>query len=182
MDKKPEPTTRAALLDAAGRLVRQHGASALTLDAVAREAGVSKGGLLYHFPSKEALITAMIKALGTRMLSEVAAIAARQQIDKAPLTHAIITHTERSIGHADKLPVALIAALAGQPDLLEPARQMVRDRFSSLREEGVAFEIAAIANLAADGLWFMELLDIEPFTAAERTRLFQALRELVDGA
>ena len=39
------------------------GISGLTLEAVAREAGVSKGGLLYHFPSKEALISGMIGRL-----------------------------------------------------------------------------------------------------------------------
>ena len=48
------------LLDAAERLVSEVGAGHLTLEAVARAAGVSKGGLLYHFPSKEALLQAMI--------------------------------------------------------------------------------------------------------------------------
>ena len=41
--------TRKRLLDAAAAVVRRDGAGALTLDAVAAEAGVSKGGLLYHF-------------------------------------------------------------------------------------------------------------------------------------
>ena len=36
------------------------GAVHLTLDAVAERAGVSKGGLLYHFPSKESLLQAMV--------------------------------------------------------------------------------------------------------------------------
>jgi AcrR family transcriptional regulator len=35
----------------------------MTLEAVAREADVSKGGLLYHFPSKEALISGMVRRL-----------------------------------------------------------------------------------------------------------------------
>ena len=53
--------TRQRLIEAALRITSQHGASALTLDAVAREAGVSKGGLLHHFPNKEALIEAPIQ-------------------------------------------------------------------------------------------------------------------------
>ena len=36
------------------------GVAKLTLEAVAKEAGVSKGGLLYHFSNKEALIEGMI--------------------------------------------------------------------------------------------------------------------------
>ena len=47
----PRPSARARLLDAAVAVVRRDGAQALTLDAVAAEAGVSKGGLLYHFRS-----------------------------------------------------------------------------------------------------------------------------------
>ncbi|MQY03156.1 TetR/AcrR family transcriptional regulator [Actinomadura macrotermitis] len=49
-----------ALLDAAESLLFEHGTQALTLAAVADRAGVSKGGLLYHFPTKEALVTAMV--------------------------------------------------------------------------------------------------------------------------
>jgi AcrR family transcriptional regulator len=37
----------------------------LTLDEVAKTAGVSKGGLLYHYPSKEALLTAIVERLQT---------------------------------------------------------------------------------------------------------------------
>ncbi|HZB75928.1 MAG TPA: TetR family transcriptional regulator, partial [Solirubrobacteraceae bacterium] len=43
------PSRREALLDAAIRVIRRDGAQKLTLDAVAAEAGVSKGGILYHF-------------------------------------------------------------------------------------------------------------------------------------
>ncbi len=43
---------RSALLDAAERVVLRDGAGQLTMDAVAAEAGVSKGGVLYAFPSK----------------------------------------------------------------------------------------------------------------------------------
>lgn len=37
------------------------GIAALSLNAVAREAGVSKGGLLHHFPNKQALIFALVR-------------------------------------------------------------------------------------------------------------------------
>ena len=53
--------TRNRLLDAAGTVVHRDGAQALTLDAVAKEASVSKGGLLYHFKSKNDLVQAMVE-------------------------------------------------------------------------------------------------------------------------
>ena len=52
--------TKSNLLQAARTVVAAQGSRALTLEAVALEAGVSKGGLLYHFPSKKALIAGMV--------------------------------------------------------------------------------------------------------------------------
>src|ERR1700722_665718 len=51
---------REVLLDAAERVAIRLGAAHLTLDAVAKEAKVGKGGLIYHFPSKKALFEAML--------------------------------------------------------------------------------------------------------------------------
>ena len=44
------------VLDAAERVVGRDGAANLTVDAVAREAGVSKASVLYDYKSKQALI------------------------------------------------------------------------------------------------------------------------------
>jgi AcrR family transcriptional regulator len=40
--------------------VKRDGLAHLAIEAVAREAGFSKGGVLYHFPTKESLIEGMI--------------------------------------------------------------------------------------------------------------------------
>ncbi|MBR2077249.1 MAG: TetR/AcrR family transcriptional regulator, partial [Exiguobacterium sp.] len=55
--------TKQKLLDAATDIIMNHGVHQLTLDEVVKTAGVSKGGLLYHYPSKEALMTAMVERL-----------------------------------------------------------------------------------------------------------------------
>lgn len=57
-------TTRARLLDAFQAILLERGDRAATLDAVAVEAGVSKGGLIYHFPSRDALIAGFIERAG----------------------------------------------------------------------------------------------------------------------
>jgi AcrR family transcriptional regulator len=57
--------TRRALLDAAARSVVTHGAG-VRLDVVAREAGVSKGGLMHHFRSKDDLMAALADDLFDR--------------------------------------------------------------------------------------------------------------------
>ncbi len=52
--------TRRALLDAATATIRARG-TRVTLAAVADAAGVTKGGLLHHFPNRDALFTAVAR-------------------------------------------------------------------------------------------------------------------------
>ena len=57
------PNSKDIILDAAEAIVCESGAAHMTLDAVAERAKVSKGGLIYNFPTKEALLQAMIGRL-----------------------------------------------------------------------------------------------------------------------
>ena len=51
---------RAKLLDAAARLVAEHGAAAVTMDALARAAGVGKGTVFRRFGSRTGLMRALL--------------------------------------------------------------------------------------------------------------------------
>ena len=53
--------TRAALLDAAWRLLEEHGPAAATMTAVADAAGISRRGLYLHFASRAELLTALVQ-------------------------------------------------------------------------------------------------------------------------
>lgn len=53
-------STRERILLGANVVALRDGIQNLTLEAVAEEAGLSKGGLLYHFPSKEALVAGLV--------------------------------------------------------------------------------------------------------------------------
>ena len=52
-------TTRKTILEHAGRLSVSLG-EVPSLNALAKAAGISKGGLMHHFPSRDALLTAMV--------------------------------------------------------------------------------------------------------------------------
>lgn len=67
-------TARDRVLDALETLLIDAGPAAATLDAVAASAQVSKGGLLYHFPSKEALVTGLLERLRQRGLEDAQAM------------------------------------------------------------------------------------------------------------
>src|SRR3546814_10243849 len=51
--KKQPELVRRSLIDCAARIVAEAGVGGATIQAVADAAGVTKGGLLHHFPSKQ---------------------------------------------------------------------------------------------------------------------------------
>ncbi len=57
-----DPEKRAALVEAAGELFCQHGFEAVSLEAIAQAAGVSKLTIYSHFGDKEGLFTAAVEA------------------------------------------------------------------------------------------------------------------------
>ena len=72
--QKGQSSSRERILDAASQLVCEIGAGRLTLDAVADRAGLSKGGLLYSFPSKDDLLRGMVERMVADALSDKAAL------------------------------------------------------------------------------------------------------------
>ncbi|GAA1765524.1 TetR/AcrR family transcriptional regulator [Agromyces humatus] len=95
------PVAREAVLDAFERIIIAEGERAATLDATARAAGVSKGGLLYHFGSRHALIAGLIERLHRLVDDDVDLIHTapegaisyfvRSSVDvKSPLDHSFV--------------------------------------------------------------------------------------------
>lgn len=92
------PHAREKVLDAYCRLLREDGERAATMEAIAAAAGVSKGGLLYHFPSKEALAEALIARF-----EEIAALglAEMEQAEEGPARNFVRTsvHSGTEMDH-----------------------------------------------------------------------------------
>lgn len=85
--------TRQRLLDAAMKVAQTEGALALTLDAVARAAGVSKGGLLHHFPGKDTLIEALLNQLFSDFEARVNDYAEQETVDTGRWLRAYVRAT-----------------------------------------------------------------------------------------
>lgn len=74
--------SRARIIEAAGRLFREHGFDAVGVDAVMHEAGLTHGGFYSHFPSKDALVAEAASEALARSAARWEAIA-REQPDAA---------------------------------------------------------------------------------------------------
>ena len=133
-------TTPQHILQAAARCVRRSGASGATLGAIATDAGVSKGLLLYHFTDKAGLLVALASATSARILERESAMRGRAEGTRA--VTALRSWMEEELAQED---VALLAALAFLEDpairtalanandaRVESARQTVQWLFTQL--------------------------------------------------
>jgi AcrR family transcriptional regulator len=168
-------TTRTTILEAANRVVLEKGIGALTLDAAALEAGVSKGGLLYHFPSKNKLIEGMIELLIAEFDSTLEMELAKTNGD---WLSAYIRASFQSNPKLDKVGSALFAAVANNFELLEPLRAHYAQWQDKVTEYAASAEIGTIIRLAIDGLWVSDLLDFAPPASATRKKMLTALLQL----
>ena len=160
-DRSEKPNTGEAILDAAERVVARDGSRRLTIDAVVQESGFSKGGVLYNFPSKQALIEGMVARMiaQTRARHE-AALSAAEAAGEDPVPAMVRSLLDQK--EMDRaVSMGLLAALAEQPDLIAP----IRDAIAQMRDELVARardpELASIVMLAADGLHFSDILGLD---------------------
>ncbi|MEH1845187.1 MAG: TetR/AcrR family transcriptional regulator [Nostoc sp.] len=159
---KSTSATRNALLEAAARVMVAHGSKALTLEAVAREAGISKGGLLYHFPNKEALIAGMLQQL---IDQKTASLKHELEQDDAPDTpghwlRAYIRSYENHNTHSGAMQSALLAAVAENPELLKPWQEKFADWQRQIEASELDPAIATVIRLAINGLTFAYLFGL----------------------
>ncbi|NEQ18942.1 MAG: TetR/AcrR family transcriptional regulator [Microcoleus sp. SIO2G3] len=175
---KSRSTTRDALLQAASQVVIDKGVEALTLDAVAQQAGVSKGGLLYHFPNKDALMTGMVEQL-IRDFEAVLQLEFEQ--DDAPgapgqWVRAYIRATLRFSKQSLALIARLTSIAADSPNLLEAAKVYDQQWRQRIETSGIDPTKATIILLATDGLWLSEVFQVG---ILEEPRLTQVVETLL---
>ncbi len=145
--------TRHRLLKAAADLVVRSGAAHLTLDQVAATAKVSKGGLLYHFASKRALIVALIEQEIDKF--DQACDALRTSTEPGSYTRAYLHAT-----FADSAVTAtgVLSAIASDPSLLEPLQRAYVRWQAALETDGIDPVIGTLVRFVTDGFWFSALV------------------------
>ncbi|HET8728977.1 MAG TPA: TetR/AcrR family transcriptional regulator [Alphaproteobacteria bacterium] len=177
--KRQPGATRKRLLDVAGELAVEAGVSALTLEAVAARAGVSKGGLLHHFPSKNALVAGMVEDLIAHFVEATEKEAAG---DPEPSGRAARAYL-RAVAAEGKEGAQRWGAVASAFLLDQALMKLWRDEMDRLRERDLREEDAdpvatMIVRLAADGLWLADLFDLYGLDEAMRGKILDRLADL----
>ena len=163
----PERSTRDRLIDAFETLLVTAGSRSATLDAVAGEARVSKGGLLYHFHSKDELVEGML----TRLREQGVADAEKMRTStKGPVEYYLVT----SVNSGSDFDRALVAAgrIAQENDSRASAAlaDLREGWFTVLREHLGDEALARTIQLIGDGLYFDDTTGLSEKNALTNVR------------
>lgn len=169
---------RDGILDAAEAVASERGALHVTLEAVADRARVSKGGLLYHFPSKDALLQAMLERLIERFGADQEAVFSQNPAGADARLRAFIEAGAREQPDARPVAAALLAAGAINPGLLDPVRAMHRKSFERLSAPARNKPLVWVIMMAIDGLWLNDIMRTSPLTPDHREQLRAELVKL----
>lgn len=178
--KKQPDVLRPQLLHSAAQLALESGLRAVTLDAVAARAGVSKGGLQHHFRNKQALLDALFDdAVETFNADVAAAIASDTQAEgRAARAYMRATLQEERKEDAASYLHLLLALMLTDAD--------TRDRWAPriaeiARPDPLPAADAArlmICRLAADGLWLADLLGSQSMEPGLRAEVLRQLDQM----
>ncbi|MEK5492536.1 TetR/AcrR family transcriptional regulator [Paenibacillus sp. FSL R7-0297] len=171
---------RSLILAAASNVVKHQGIEKLTLEVVAAEAGVSKGGLLHHFPNKDALIQSMVSGITNDFIADVQNRAARDTRDQGKWSRAYLKSTVEADKEEQGMNVALNAALFNNGDLLEELREQYSVWQQNMENDGLDPVISSIVRLAVDGLWLSEVFGIGEISGEMRDKVVSKLLEMIN--
>lgn len=182
---------RAVIIDAAAREFALHGYHGASIAAIADKVGITQSGLLHHFPSKEALLDAVVQ----RRFEEDAGLADRLGLGGASPFAGYDAMVARNI--ADPTWVQFLSVITAD-GLTEdnPAHELIRTRYERVRtrirdrilsHRGDQYELPAhldpddVASLllaALDGLQLQWLYD----DSVDMRRRIQLLIQLITTA
>jgi len=178
----PRQSSRDRILDAAEARLLERGPGGLVLDAVAADAGVSKGGLLYHFASKEALVQALIDRMVSGFDGVQASLSSGDDDAAGRRTRAYLRSTVTPRGEpADAsahLMAGILAGIGGDRTRLESLRAGFARWQEQLEDDGIDPVRATLVRLAADGLWLSALLGLPQLEKKLGRRVLDALDAL----
>lgn len=166
---------RDQLLNAAAQIVLEKGAAHLTLDAVAALAGVSKGGLLYHFPSKEALIKGMIDQYLVDFTERVDQVYESLPEARGRWLRAFVIASFEDDYSNPSLLATGFAAIFSDPDLLVSIRAAYEGWITHASDDGVQDALARAVILATDGVFVGKALALPTVNADVRAWLLNLI-------
>ena len=171
------------MLDAAEAVIAREGIADVTLEAVAAEAGISKGGLLHHFPSKDALVEALVIRCADTWRQHYMEAHAKTSEGPGRMARALISYCLTDVDiwteQLRRMGSSVFAALAQNPALIQPMRAVYADLHRRVADDGLPPGVGEAVVAATDGLWLDWVLGLVPVNQPLLDRVRSALEGML---
>ena len=172
-----KPAARQKVLDASRRIVMERGAGSLTFDEIAQVSGVTRGGITYHFPTKQALLRALVaddlaqwQSLEKELKPEGCSA------DAAELLAFMRSHTHEDHDRR-RFVTGMLSAVTLDPPIMDPVREYERQRLESLEWDEQTLKLHLL-RLAASGLFWADVFGCPHVPGDVRRKLVGLLETL----
>ena len=173
------PKAREIILDAARRVVRARGAGNLTYDELVQESGVTRGGITYHFPTKDDFLRELIRRdmENWTELEERLRPPIDNELAAEVIAH-IRSHTQRDEEHR-RFASGMLSAITLDPSMLDPIRDYIDERCGGIEWNEQSFMLQ-ILRLASEGIFWSDVLGIGKLPDEAREGVVGKLEELAE--
>ena len=172
--------TRETIFKACSRILRREGLTNLTLQAVASEANLSKGGLLYHFETKEALIEALFDYHNNIFEERLEELAEKEGKKPGAFLRAYAKASVEQMANPDN--ASLYASLFAAEEKYASAHKLMREKYiswqSKINRTGLDADWAMLLRFTVDGLWFAEMHRYAPPDPEQREKIMDMILKL----
>ena len=168
------PAARQKIIDASRAIVRERGAGALTFDEISQVSGVTRGGITYHFPTKQALLRGLVDD-DVRQWKQVEADNQPEgtSAEMGELIGFIRAHTNEDPDRR-RFVSGMLSAVTLDPPILDPAREFERDRMAAIEWNEKNLKLQML-RYAAIGIFWSQLFGCPDLPADVRRQLVALL-------
>lgn len=171
------PKARLKILEAAERIVKDRGAANLTFEELVQESGVSRGGITYHFATKEDLLRALVERDLAAGLAAEAAMRERVGNEPGAELIALIRTWCKPDSERRRFVAGMLSAVAHDRSLLDPVRRHHAQGCTGRCWDAAAIDLS-ILQLAAEGLFWSEQFGCSELPADQRDRVIARMEQL----
>lgn len=147
------PSNRTAIVEAAHRVAERQGGADFSYESTAAEAGLTKAGVLYHFPSREDLVLAVVEHVA-HTWEQAMVEALGVPFDEATPAQRIRAYVDVAAGDdVSRADFAIYADALCRPAHLGPWNEVFSRWFDLAGCSADERARLSCARFAADGLW-----------------------------
>lgn len=167
--------SRRKAIEAALAILTRDGVGGLTFDALSRESGISKGGLLHQFRTRHGVLCALLDY--QQQFEQISRDYLKKEgsTKAEPILAARIAIYREAIKQPNSVARASLAALIESPALLEDIETTDQAVMQAVQDGAADPDLSLLRYFAASGIAFHAMLGMSTLSESARKRLFERL-------